>query len=121
MGGFLVVVDALKSSYYMIGEQRFSSLCLGREAIEAAVREAGFSIEWFEVICQSYSSPPPKLWVISWGVGIHSHQALFLGALLCIPSLSLSLPSSLRLQGMHISKGKKCPFLHVLKRADHQT
>ncbi|XP_045872830.1 nicotinamide N-methyltransferase [Meles meles] len=55
-GGFLVVVDALKSSYYMIGEQRFSSLCLGREAIEAAVREAGFSIEWFEVICQSYSS-----------------------------------------------------------------
>lgn len=55
-GGFLVVVDALKSSYYMIGEQRFSSLCLGQEAIEAAVREAGFSIEWFEVICQSYSS-----------------------------------------------------------------
>uniref|UniRef100_A0A7N5P9E6 Nicotinamide N-methyltransferase n=1 Tax=Ailuropoda melanoleuca TaxID=9646 RepID=A0A7N5P9E6_AILME len=55
-GGFLVVVDALKSSYYMIGEQRFSSLCLGQEAIEAAVREAGYSVERFEVICQSYSS-----------------------------------------------------------------
>lgn len=55
-GGFLVVVDALKSSYYMIGEQRFSSLCLGQEAIEAAVREAGYSVERFEVICQSYPS-----------------------------------------------------------------
>lgn len=55
-GGFLVILDALKSSYYMIGEQRFSSLCLGREAIEAAVREAGFAIEQFEVISQSYSS-----------------------------------------------------------------
>ncbi|GAB5577095.1 nicotinamide N-methyltransferase [Prionailurus iriomotensis] len=55
-GGFLVVVDALKSSYYMIGEQKFSSLCLGREAIEAAVREAGFSVEQFEVISRRYSS-----------------------------------------------------------------
>lgn len=55
-GGFLVLVDALKSSYYMIGEQRFSSLCLGREAVEAAVREAGYTIEQFEVISQSYSS-----------------------------------------------------------------
>lgn len=55
-GGFLVLVDALKSSYYMIGEQRFSSLCLGREAVEAAVREAGYTIEHFEVISQSYSS-----------------------------------------------------------------
>lgn len=36
-----MIVGALKSSYYMIGEQRFSSLCLGREAVEAAVREAG--------------------------------------------------------------------------------
>lgn len=55
-GGFLVVVDALKSSYYMIGEQKFSSLCLGQEAIEAAVREAGFSVEQFEVISRKYSS-----------------------------------------------------------------
>ncbi|KAG8524573.1 Nicotinamide N-methyltransferase [Galemys pyrenaicus] len=54
--GFLVLVDALKSSYYMIGEQRFSSLSLGRQAIEAAVREAGFTIQQFEVISQSYSS-----------------------------------------------------------------
>ncbi|XP_004689302.1 PREDICTED: nicotinamide N-methyltransferase [Condylura cristata] len=55
-GGFLVLVDALKSSYYMIGEQRFSSLSLGQQAIEAAAREAGFTIEQFEVISQSYSS-----------------------------------------------------------------
>uniref|UniRef100_A0A8C3YQT4 Nicotinamide N-methyltransferase n=1 Tax=Catagonus wagneri TaxID=51154 RepID=A0A8C3YQT4_9CETA len=55
-GGFLVLVDALKSSYYLLGEQRFSSLCLGREAVEAAVREAGYTIEHFEVISQSYSS-----------------------------------------------------------------
>ncbi|XP_027628691.1 nicotinamide N-methyltransferase isoform X2 [Tupaia chinensis] len=54
-GGFLVIVDALKSSYYTIGEQRFSSLCLGREAVEAAVRDAGYSIEQFEVISQRYS------------------------------------------------------------------
>ncbi|KAM6158952.1 nicotinamide N-methyltransferase [Rhynchocyon petersi] len=55
-GGFLVIVDALKSSYYMIGEQRFSSLSLGQEAVETAVREAGYRIEHFHVISQSYSS-----------------------------------------------------------------
>ncbi|XP_004604763.2 nicotinamide N-methyltransferase [Sorex araneus] len=54
-GGVLVLVDALQSSYYMIGEQKFSSLCLGREAIEAAVTEAGYTIEQFEVISQGYS------------------------------------------------------------------
>lgn len=54
-GGYLVLMDALKSSYYMIGEQRFSSLSLDQEAIEAAVREAGYTIEQFEVISQSYS------------------------------------------------------------------
>ncbi|XP_021562012.1 nicotinamide N-methyltransferase isoform X2 [Carlito syrichta] len=55
-GGFLVVVDALKSNYYMVGEQRFSSLPLGQEAVKAAVKEAGYVIEQFEVISQSYSS-----------------------------------------------------------------
>uniref|UniRef100_A0A8C6EDA4 Nicotinamide N-methyltransferase n=1 Tax=Moschus moschiferus TaxID=68415 RepID=A0A8C6EDA4_MOSMO len=55
-GAFLVLADALKSSYYMIGEQRFSSLCLGPEAVEAAVREAGYTVQQFEVISQSYSS-----------------------------------------------------------------
>lgn len=54
--GFLVVVDALKSSFYMVGEQRFSSLVLGREEIEAAMKEAGYSIEQFEVLPQGYSS-----------------------------------------------------------------
>lgn len=54
-GGYLVIVDALKSSYYMIGEQRFSSLCLGQEAVETSVREAGYTIKQFEVISQSYS------------------------------------------------------------------
>ncbi|XP_049713047.1 nicotinamide N-methyltransferase [Elephas maximus indicus] len=54
-GGFLVIVDALKSSYYMIGEQRFSSLSLGQEAVETAVREAGYTVEQFHVISQSYS------------------------------------------------------------------
>lgn len=57
-GGYLVLLDALKSSYYMIGEQRFSSLSLDREAVEAAVREAGYTIEQFEVISQSY---PPTM------------------------------------------------------------
>ncbi|XP_059123794.1 nicotinamide N-methyltransferase [Peromyscus eremicus] len=55
-GGFLVMVDALKSSYYMIGEQRFSSLPLGWEAVRDAVEEAGYTIERFEVISQKYSS-----------------------------------------------------------------
>uniref|UniRef100_A0A2K5E7R9 Nicotinamide N-methyltransferase n=1 Tax=Aotus nancymaae TaxID=37293 RepID=A0A2K5E7R9_AOTNA len=55
-GGFLVIMDALKSSYYMIGEHKFSSLSLGRETVEAAVKEAGYTIEQFEVISQSYSS-----------------------------------------------------------------
>lgn len=55
-GGFLVLADALRSSYYMIGEQRFSSLCLGPEAVVTAVREAGYTIQHFEVISQSYSS-----------------------------------------------------------------
>ncbi|XP_062950485.1 nicotinamide N-methyltransferase [Cynocephalus volans] len=55
-GGFLVIVDALKSSYYMIGERRFSSLSLGPEAVKAAVTEAGYTIERFEVIPQAYSS-----------------------------------------------------------------
>lgn len=57
-GGYLVIIDALKSSYYMIGAQRFSSLSLDREAVEAAVREAGYTIEQFEVISQSY---PPTM------------------------------------------------------------
>ncbi|ERE74503.1 nicotinamide N-methyltransferase-like protein [Cricetulus griseus] len=55
-GGFLVMVDALKSSYYMIGEQRFSSLPLEWEAVRDAVEEAGYTIEQFEVISQNYSS-----------------------------------------------------------------
>uniref|UniRef100_A0A8C9AG19 Nicotinamide N-methyltransferase n=1 Tax=Prolemur simus TaxID=1328070 RepID=A0A8C9AG19_PROSS len=55
-GGFLVVADVLKCSHYMIGEQRFSSLSVDREAVEAAVREAGYAIEQFEVISQNYSS-----------------------------------------------------------------
>lgn len=55
-GGCLVLVDALKSSYYMIGEQRFSSLPLGWEAVQDAVEEAGYTIEQFEVISQNYSS-----------------------------------------------------------------
>ncbi|XP_050012320.1 nicotinamide N-methyltransferase isoform X2 [Alexandromys fortis] len=55
-GGCLVLVDALKSSYYMIGEQRFSSLPLGWEAVRDAVEEAGYTIEQFEVISQNYSS-----------------------------------------------------------------
>lgn len=55
-GGFLVMVDALKSSYYMIGEQKFSSLPLGWEAVRDAVEEAGYTIEQFEVISQNYSS-----------------------------------------------------------------
>ncbi|XP_063111861.1 nicotinamide N-methyltransferase isoform X1 [Cavia porcellus] len=55
-GGFLVLVDALKSSYYTVSEQRFSSLSLGAETVEAAVKEAGYTIEQFEVISQSYSS-----------------------------------------------------------------
>ncbi|XP_045412484.1 nicotinamide N-methyltransferase [Lemur catta] len=55
-GGFLVVADVLKCSHYMIGEQRFSSLAVDREAVEAAVREAGYAIEQFEVISQNYSS-----------------------------------------------------------------
>ncbi|XP_020035708.1 nicotinamide N-methyltransferase [Castor canadensis] len=55
-GGFLVIIDVLKSSYYMVGEQRFSSLSLDQEEVEAAVKEAGYTIEQFEVISQSYSS-----------------------------------------------------------------
>lgn len=53
-GGYLVILDALESSYYTVNEQRFSSLCLGREAVEAAVTEAGYAIEHFEVMAQSY-------------------------------------------------------------------
>ncbi|XP_006890932.1 PREDICTED: nicotinamide N-methyltransferase [Elephantulus edwardii] len=55
-GGFLVIVDALRSSYYMIGERRFSSLSLSQEAVETAVREAGYTIEQFRVISLSYSA-----------------------------------------------------------------
>jgi nicotinamide N-methyltransferase len=51
-----VIIDVLKSSYYMVGEQRFSSLSLDQEEVEAAVKEAGYTIEQFEVISQSYSS-----------------------------------------------------------------
>ncbi|XP_068935796.1 nicotinamide N-methyltransferase-like [Petaurus breviceps papuanus] len=54
-GGFLVFIDALKSSYYMIGDQRFPSLSLTQEAVEDAVGKAGFRIQEFEIIPQSYS------------------------------------------------------------------
>ncbi|XP_074160316.1 nicotinamide N-methyltransferase-like [Sminthopsis crassicaudata] len=54
-GGFLVFIDALKSSYYMIGDQRFSSLSLSQEAVKDAVVKAGYTIQEFEVIPQSYS------------------------------------------------------------------
>lgn len=40
----------------MIAEQGFSSLCLGPEAVATAVREAGYTIQHFEVISQSCSS-----------------------------------------------------------------
>ncbi|XP_036115796.1 nicotinamide N-methyltransferase [Molossus molossus] len=55
-GGYLVMADVLKSSYYMIGEQRFSSLSLDRAAVEAAVREAGYAIQQLEVVSQRYPS-----------------------------------------------------------------
>ncbi|XP_074072817.1 nicotinamide N-methyltransferase [Macrotis lagotis] len=54
-GGFLVFIDALKSSYYMIGDQRFFSLSLTQEAVKDAVVKAGYTIQEFEVISQSYS------------------------------------------------------------------
>uniref|UniRef100_A0A8C2NZW8 Uncharacterized protein n=1 Tax=Capra hircus TaxID=9925 RepID=A0A8C2NZW8_CAPHI len=53
LGAFLVLADALKSSYSVIGDQ---SLCLGPEAMEAAVREAGYTTQQFEMISQSYCS-----------------------------------------------------------------
>ncbi|XP_044522266.1 nicotinamide N-methyltransferase isoform X1 [Gracilinanus agilis] len=55
-GGFLVFIDALKSSYYMIGDQKFSSLSLTEEEVEDAVVKAGYTIKEFEVISQSYSN-----------------------------------------------------------------
>ncbi|XP_004856678.1 LOW QUALITY PROTEIN: nicotinamide N-methyltransferase [Heterocephalus glaber] len=55
-GGFLVLGDALKSSYNTVFEQRFSIFSLAPEAVEAATKEAGYTIEQFEVISQSYSS-----------------------------------------------------------------
>ncbi|XP_001511609.1 nicotinamide N-methyltransferase [Ornithorhynchus anatinus] len=54
-GGYLVLVDALRSSYYMIGQQKFSSLSLDQETVEAAVKGAGFAIQQLEIIPQSYS------------------------------------------------------------------
>ncbi|XP_016064425.1 PREDICTED: nicotinamide N-methyltransferase [Miniopterus natalensis] len=55
-GGHLVLVDALRSNYYMLGEQRFSSLFLDEETVQAAVREAGYTIKQFKVTSQRYSS-----------------------------------------------------------------
>ena len=51
-----MLADALRSSCCVIGEQRFSSLCLGPEAVVTAVRESGYTIQHLEVTSQSYSS-----------------------------------------------------------------
>ncbi|XP_043846520.1 nicotinamide N-methyltransferase-like [Dromiciops gliroides] len=54
-GGFLVILSALKCSYYMVGDQRFSNLFLTQEEIKAAIEKAGFISEQSEIIPELYS------------------------------------------------------------------
>ncbi|XP_062995668.1 nicotinamide N-methyltransferase-like [Elgaria multicarinata webbii] len=46
--GHLVLYAILEDTYYIVGQQRFSSLYLERASVEVAVKEAGFAIEWIQ-------------------------------------------------------------------------
>ncbi|XP_042331159.1 nicotinamide N-methyltransferase-like [Sceloporus undulatus] len=47
-GGHLIFVVALRETYYMVGQEKFSCLYLEPEVVEEAVKEAGFGIVCFE-------------------------------------------------------------------------
>ncbi|XP_072467156.1 nicotinamide N-methyltransferase-like [Notamacropus eugenii] len=54
-GGFLVLICALKSNYYMMGNERFSCLPLTQEEIEASLEKAGFMSEQIDVFPLNFS------------------------------------------------------------------
>ncbi|XP_054854572.1 nicotinamide N-methyltransferase-like isoform X2 [Eublepharis macularius] len=47
-GGHLVFFAVLESTFYMVGQHRFSNLYVDQKCVEEAVKEAGFDIEWLE-------------------------------------------------------------------------
>ncbi|XP_065425100.1 nicotinamide N-methyltransferase-like [Chrysemys picta bellii] len=48
-GGHLLLVTAMRSNYYMIGQHKVPCLFLEKEVLEEAVKEAGYDILQFEV------------------------------------------------------------------------
>uniref|UniRef100_H9G9B1 Uncharacterized protein n=1 Tax=Anolis carolinensis TaxID=28377 RepID=H9G9B1_ANOCA len=49
-GGHLVLVMALGGTYYNVGPEKFSCICLAPEMAKEAVKEAGFDIVRFETL-----------------------------------------------------------------------
>ncbi|XP_065425225.1 nicotinamide N-methyltransferase-like [Chrysemys picta bellii] len=56
-GGHLLMVNAMKCSHFVVGQQKFPCLFLEKEVLEEAVKEAGYDILQFEVtpICHPAS------------------------------------------------------------------
>ncbi|XP_060106510.1 nicotinamide N-methyltransferase-like [Heteronotia binoei] len=54
-GGHLVLFLTLETTFYMVGQRKFSRLYLDQETVEEAVKAAGFDIEWLEVIRLSFT------------------------------------------------------------------
>ncbi|XP_070621707.1 nicotinamide N-methyltransferase-like [Erythrolamprus reginae] len=56
--GHLLFYSTLGGHYYMIGQQKFSALCLEKEMVEEAARQAGFVIKWIE---ETKVNMPPSI------------------------------------------------------------
>ncbi|XP_056406109.1 nicotinamide N-methyltransferase-like [Hyla sarda] len=49
VGGYLVLAGVLGNNFYMVGEERFSGLCLNEAFLREAITGAGYVIENFEL------------------------------------------------------------------------
>ncbi|XP_069810086.1 nicotinamide N-methyltransferase-like [Dendropsophus ebraccatus] len=49
LGGYLVLTGDLGNTYYMVGEKKFTGLCLNEDFLKEAITGAGCTIENFEV------------------------------------------------------------------------
>ncbi|XP_042300055.1 nicotinamide N-methyltransferase-like [Sceloporus undulatus] len=54
-GGHLIFVVALRGTYYMVGQHKFSCIYLEPKMVEEAVKEAGFGIVCFETLDMNFT------------------------------------------------------------------
>ncbi|XP_060106511.1 nicotinamide N-methyltransferase-like [Heteronotia binoei] len=54
-GGHMILVTAIETTFYMVGQNRFFGLYLEQETVDDAVKGAGFDIVWAKMERVTYS------------------------------------------------------------------